>query len=142
MSAERFRVRVTKDHLVFSAGHFITIDLPSGQICERLHGHNYRVSVRVEGPVGGDGGELGAVAGGPSDFEAVDDGDRPHVHAVDRVTAHDGDNRCMIEPRDGSTRRGAGISWWNGLSSQRLIVSSRFSISVRNSATASSRRPS
>lgn len=51
MSAERFRVRVTKDHLVFSAGHFITIDLPSGQICERLHGHNWRVAVEVSGPL-------------------------------------------------------------------------------------------
>ena len=51
MSAERFRVRVTKDHLVFSAGHFITIELPSGQICERLHGHNWRVAVEVSGPL-------------------------------------------------------------------------------------------
>lgn len=51
MSSERFRVRVTKDHLVFSAGHFITIDLPTGQICERLHGHNWRVAVEVSGPL-------------------------------------------------------------------------------------------
>lgn len=51
MNDERFRVRVTKDHLVFSAGHFITIDLPSGQICERLHGHNWRVAVEVSGPL-------------------------------------------------------------------------------------------
>lgn len=49
--SERFHVRVTKDHLVFSAGHFITIDLPSGQICERLHGHNWRVAVEVSGPL-------------------------------------------------------------------------------------------
>lgn len=46
MSANRFRVRVTKDHLVFSAAHFITFN---GNICERLHGHNWRVSVEVEG---------------------------------------------------------------------------------------------
>ncbi len=45
-------MRVTKDHLVFSAGHFITIDLPSGQICERLHGHNWRVAVEVSGASG------------------------------------------------------------------------------------------
>ena len=43
---ERFKVRVTKDHLVFSAGHFITYD---GHHCERLHGHNYRTAVEVEG---------------------------------------------------------------------------------------------
>ncbi len=42
----RFRVHVTKDHLVFSAAHFITFN---GNICERLHGHNWRVAVEVEG---------------------------------------------------------------------------------------------
>ncbi len=41
-------VRVTKDHLVFSAGHFITFN---GDICERIHGHNWRVAVEVEGPL-------------------------------------------------------------------------------------------
>lgn len=51
MSSEKFRVRVTKDHLVFSAGHFITIETPGGQICERLHGHNWRVAVEVSGPL-------------------------------------------------------------------------------------------
>ena len=42
----RYQVRVTKDSLVFSAGHFITFD---GDHCERIHGHNYRVAVEVEG---------------------------------------------------------------------------------------------
>ncbi|MEZ5948126.1 MAG: 6-carboxytetrahydropterin synthase [Planctomycetaceae bacterium] len=37
--APSYRVRVTKDHLVFSAAHFITFN---GTICERLHGHNWR----------------------------------------------------------------------------------------------------
>ena len=44
--AETYRVTVTKDYLVFSAAHFITFD---GNICERLHGHNYRVSADVFG---------------------------------------------------------------------------------------------
>jgi 6-pyruvoyltetrahydropterin/6-carboxytetrahydropterin synthase len=44
--AEQFKIRVTKDHLVFCAGHFITYE---GSQCERLHGHNYRVAVEVEG---------------------------------------------------------------------------------------------
>jgi 6-pyruvoyltetrahydropterin/6-carboxytetrahydropterin synthase len=44
--SERFKVRVTKDHLVFSAGHFISYE---GDKCERLHGHNYRTAVEVEG---------------------------------------------------------------------------------------------
>ena len=43
---ERFKVRVTKDHLVFCSGHFISYE---GDKCERLHGHNYRVTVEVEG---------------------------------------------------------------------------------------------
>jgi 6-pyruvoyltetrahydropterin/6-carboxytetrahydropterin synthase len=46
--SERFHVRVTKDHLVFSAAHFITFN---GNVCERLHGHNWRVAVEVAGPL-------------------------------------------------------------------------------------------
>jgi len=46
VSATRFKVRVTKDYLVFSSGHFITFD---GDHCERIHGHNYRVAVEVDG---------------------------------------------------------------------------------------------
>lgn len=48
MSSENYRVRVTKDHLVFSAAHFITY---SGNICERLHGHNWRTAVELLGPL-------------------------------------------------------------------------------------------
>ena len=46
--SERYKVRVTKDHLVFCSGHFITFE---GDKCERLHGHNYRAAVEVEGPL-------------------------------------------------------------------------------------------
>lgn len=46
--SSQFRVRVTKDHLVFSAAHFITFN---GNICERLHGHNWRTAVEVWGPL-------------------------------------------------------------------------------------------
>lgn len=45
---ERFHVRVTKDQLVFCSGHFISYE---GDKCERLHGHNYRTAVEVEGPL-------------------------------------------------------------------------------------------
>lgn len=48
MSSECWRVRVTKDHLVFSAAHFITFN---GNICERLHGHNWRTCVELAGPL-------------------------------------------------------------------------------------------
>ena len=46
--SEHYKVRVTKDHLVFCAGHFISYE---GDKCERLHGHNYRATVEVEGPL-------------------------------------------------------------------------------------------
>jgi 6-pyruvoyltetrahydropterin/6-carboxytetrahydropterin synthase len=43
-----FRVRLEKDYLIFSAAHFITF---AGNVCERLHGHNYRVYAEVSGPL-------------------------------------------------------------------------------------------
>jgi 6-pyruvoyltetrahydropterin/6-carboxytetrahydropterin synthase len=46
MSSERYTVRVTKDYLVFCSGHFISYE---GDKCERLHGHNYRTAVEIEG---------------------------------------------------------------------------------------------
>jgi 6-pyruvoyltetrahydropterin/6-carboxytetrahydropterin synthase len=44
--SQHFKVKVTKDHFVFCSGHFISYE---GDKCERLHGHNYRVTVEVEG---------------------------------------------------------------------------------------------
>lgn len=49
--SERFKVRVTKDHLVFCCGHFISYE---GHQCERLHGHNYRAAIEIEGPLTAD----------------------------------------------------------------------------------------
>ena len=43
-----YHVRISKDYLVFSAAHFITL---GGNICERLHGHNYRVAAEWFGPL-------------------------------------------------------------------------------------------
>ena len=43
---QRFKVRVTKDDFVFCSGHFISYE---GDKCERLHGHNYRAMVEIEG---------------------------------------------------------------------------------------------
>jgi len=48
MSEATFRVDVTKQQFVFSAAHFITF---AGDICERIHGHNYAVRASVEGPL-------------------------------------------------------------------------------------------
>lgn len=47
-----FRVHVFKDYLKFSAAHFIAYR----GFREPLHGHNYQVSVRVEGELGEDDG--------------------------------------------------------------------------------------
>ena len=48
MAVETYSVRIRKSELVFSAAHFITFN---GNICERLHGHNYRVACDVSGPL-------------------------------------------------------------------------------------------
>lgn len=45
---EEYCVRVSGDDLVFSAAHFITFD---GDVCEALHGHDYRVAAEVHGPL-------------------------------------------------------------------------------------------
>jgi 6-pyruvoyl-tetrahydropterin synthase len=48
---ESFRVEVTKDYLKFSAAHFIAYQ----GFREALHGHNYRVTIRAEGPLTAEG---------------------------------------------------------------------------------------
>ena len=45
---EKYHVRLEKEQFTFSAAHFITF---AGNICERLHGHNYHVAVEVHGPL-------------------------------------------------------------------------------------------
>ncbi|MBV9690180.1 MAG: 6-carboxytetrahydropterin synthase [Ktedonobacteraceae bacterium] len=44
------KVKVEGGNLKFSSAHFITY----GGKCERLHGHNYRVQVEIEGELGDD----------------------------------------------------------------------------------------
>ncbi|NND97350.1 MAG: 6-pyruvoyl tetrahydropterin synthase family protein [Pirellulaceae bacterium] len=48
MTKPTFRVDVAKEQFTFSAAHFITF---AGDICERIHGHNYGVRASVEGPL-------------------------------------------------------------------------------------------
>lgn len=43
-----FGIRLSKESFTFSAAHFITY---AGDVCEPLHGHNYRVTVEIEGPL-------------------------------------------------------------------------------------------
>jgi 6-pyruvoyl-tetrahydropterin synthase len=47
----RYQIHVFKDYLKFSAAHFIAYK----GFREPLHGHNYQVSVRVDGELGADG---------------------------------------------------------------------------------------
>ena len=51
MARESYQVFVSKDYFKFNAAHFMAY--PGFR--ERLHGHNYRVAVRVEGRLGADG---------------------------------------------------------------------------------------
>lgn len=48
---QRYSVVVTKDYLKFSAAHFMAY--PGFR--ERLHGHNYQLTVRIEAELGPDG---------------------------------------------------------------------------------------
>jgi 6-pyruvoyltetrahydropterin/6-carboxytetrahydropterin synthase len=43
-----YSVKLRKEAFTFCAGHFITY---AGDVCEPLHGHNYRVGVEYEGPL-------------------------------------------------------------------------------------------
>ncbi len=45
---QSYRVRVADENLTFSAAHFITLE---GNVCESLHGHNYRVAAEIGGPL-------------------------------------------------------------------------------------------
>ncbi len=45
---EQFHVRLHKEQFTFCAAHFITF---AGNVCERLHGHNYGVACEVHGPL-------------------------------------------------------------------------------------------
>jgi 6-pyruvoyltetrahydropterin/6-carboxytetrahydropterin synthase len=46
--SERYHVRLAKEQFTFCAAHFITF---GGNICERLHGHNYHLAVEIHGPL-------------------------------------------------------------------------------------------
>jgi 6-pyruvoyltetrahydropterin/6-carboxytetrahydropterin synthase len=96
------RVSVSKDYLTFSAAHFLTI---SGHKCERLHGHNYVVSVAVEGPVDRSTGFV-------VDFAVLKRVLRPEIDALDHrvlvpganpgVTIHAEADRVSIGYRGGT----------------------------------------
>lgn len=103
-----YRVRLDKEHHVFSAAHFITF---ADNICERLHGHNYRVAVEVEGPLDGNGYVIDFIALRDELKLITDEFDHrmllPTKHSLVRVKASDAevevvftlDQRRWIFPR-------------------------------------------
>jgi 6-pyruvoyltetrahydropterin/6-carboxytetrahydropterin synthase len=103
----RYRVRVTKDHLVFSAAHFITFD---GNVCERLHGHNWRTAVELVGPLDENQYVLDFIALRDALQEIVDELDHrvllPTRHPEIRVSESDGEvtatfaDRRWVFPRE------------------------------------------
>ena len=100
MTTERYRVRVTKDHLVFSAAHFITFN---GNICERLHGHNWRVAVEVAGPLDENSYVFDFIALRDATQKLVGELDHrvllPTQHPAIRVTADDREVTATFEGR-------------------------------------------
>ncbi len=100
MRSHRFRVRLTKDHLVFSAGHFITFN---GNICERLHGHNWRVAVEVEGGLDENGYVFDFIALRDTTQQLIAALDHrmllPTKHPLIHVTADDTEVTARFEQR-------------------------------------------
>lgn len=70
-----FKVELAKEQLVFSAAHFITF---GAEVCEALHGHNYRVRCEVSGPLNDQGYVV--------DFIALRDGLARIVARLDHKT--------------------------------------------------------
>lgn len=100
MSNNSYRVLVTKDHLVFSAAHFITFN---GNICERLHGHNWRVAVEVEGGLDENGYVFDFIALRDAAQKLVLELDHrmllPTEHPMIHVTADDQEVTARFEKR-------------------------------------------
>jgi 6-pyruvoyltetrahydropterin/6-carboxytetrahydropterin synthase len=94
-----YRVRLEKEHHVFSAAHFITF---AGDICERLHGHNYRVAVEVEGPLDQNQYVVDFIALRDELKKLTDELDHhvllPTNHSLIRVTATDGEVETVFTP--------------------------------------------
>jgi 6-pyruvoyltetrahydropterin/6-carboxytetrahydropterin synthase len=96
----RYHVRISKDYLVFSAGHFITYN---GDVCERLHGHNYRVAAEVHGPLDENQYVIDFIALRDTLRAIVDELDHhmllPTAHPLIRVTADDQEVEARFRER-------------------------------------------
>ncbi len=97
----RFSVSVSKDYLTFSAAHFLTI--PQHK-CESLHGHNYVVTVVVEGSVD-------RTTGFVVDFAAVKKILRPVIDGVDHKVLVPTLNPAVVIQAEGD----ATVVWYRGV---------------------------
>jgi len=86
----RYRVDVFKDYLKFAAAHFIAYK----GFREPLHGHNYQVSVRVEGGLGTDGYVL--------DFGVVKQAAKRVCERLDERVLLPADSDCLRIDRQGA----------------------------------------
>jgi len=86
-----YRVHVSKDYLVFACAHFVIFDAHSR---ETMHGHNYRLSVTVDGTLDDYGFVL--------DFVKLKKMSRRLVDSIDhRVLLAEHAPRLGYEERDG-----------------------------------------
>ncbi len=94
-----YRVRLEKEQHVFSAAHFITFN---GNVCERLHGHNYRVAVEVDGPLDENQYVIDFIALRDRLKAITDELDHrvllPSGHPLIRVTAGDKEVEAVFTP--------------------------------------------
>lgn len=96
---ESYHVRLDKERFVFSAAHFITY---AGDVCEPLHGHNYRVAVELHGPLDENHYVIDFIQVRDTLQRIVDELDHkmllPLKHQTIRVTA--GDNEVEVHHSD------------------------------------------
>jgi len=98
--AQHYHVRMKKDYLVFCAAHFITFN---GNICERLHGHNYRVAAEIYGPLDENQYVVDFIALRDTLRSLTDELNHrvllPTSHPLIRVTASDDEVEACFEER-------------------------------------------
>lgn len=97
---EAYHVRLNKDYLVFSSAHFITF---AGNICERLHGHNYGLEIEIHGPLDENQYVLDFIALRDAAKQIVDELDHrvllPTQHEQIRVVADDSEVTATFQER-------------------------------------------
>ena len=97
---EDYWVTLCKEQLIFSAAHFITFN---GNICERIHGHNYRVKCEVGGPLDENSYVIDFIALRDSLFELTQELDHhvllPTTHEQIKVAVDEKEVTATFEDR-------------------------------------------